>query len=71
MDNFHILESIFITAFKLITTKFLREKCMSKINIKETKPKKIKSMIPKLLKTLNMKQFLVSWSFDFIYRDHN
>ena len=27
---------------------------MSKINTKETNPKQIKSMIPKLLKTLNM-----------------
>ena len=27
---------------------------MSKINTKETKPKQIKPMIPKLLKTLNM-----------------
>ena len=26
-------------AFKLISTNFLREKCMSKINTKETKPK--------------------------------
>ena len=25
--------------FKLISTNFLREKCMSKINTKETKPK--------------------------------
>ena len=28
---------------------------MSKINTKETKLKQIKSMVPKLLKTLNMK----------------
>ena len=41
MHNSHILEQIFITLFKLISTNFLWEKCMSKINTKETKPKQI------------------------------
>ena len=35
---------------------FSRRK-ITKINTKETKPKQIKSVIPKLLKTLNMNQF--------------
>ena len=41
MHDSHILEQIFITTFKLISTNFLREKCMSKINTKEAKPKQI------------------------------
>ena len=41
MHNSHILEQIVITSFKLISTNFFREKCMSKINTKETKPKQI------------------------------
>ena len=35
----------------MISTKFLQENYMFKINTKEAKPKQIKSMIPKLLKT--------------------
>ena len=43
-----------------LVTNFLQEKYMPKIN----KPKSIK---PKLLNTLNMNQFLASWSSDFLF----
>ena len=48
-------------AFKLISTIFLREKYMPKINTKETKTKQIQWSL-KLEK-------IASWSSDFIYRD--
>ena len=41
MHNSHILEQIFVTTVKLISTNILRETFMSKINTKETKPKQI------------------------------
>ena len=56
MHNSHILEQLFITAFKLISINFLREECMSKINT-GNKAKTNKVNDTKTVENLNLNQF--------------